>query len=151
MTRLGPPASVRTAMLLASVPRGHEHRALLAEQARELGLELFDDTTDRVGVGADAALLGESREQARVLQRREPQPVAAQSNGTLGGVRAPLTRGLLGPDYGWQPETETGGAGRASHEPTPIQRCHAADANRSRHSPHAHPAARPCRPRFSDW
>ena len=46
--------------------RGHENRALLAEQARELGLELLDDTTDRVGVGADAALLGESREQARV-------------------------------------------------------------------------------------
>ena len=65
------------------------------------------------------------------LQRREPQTVAAQSNGTLGGVRARLTRGVLGPDYGWQPETETGGAGRAGHEPTPIQRCHAADANRS--------------------
>ena len=65
------------------------------------------------------------------LQRREPQPVAAQSNGTLGGLRAPLTRGLLGPDYGWPPEAETGGAGRAGHEPTAIQRSHAADATRS--------------------
>ena len=66
-----------------------------------------------------------------VLQRREPQTVAAQSNGTLGGVRARLTRGVLGPDDGWQPETEAGGTGRASNEPTPIQRLHAADANRS--------------------
>ena len=60
-----------------------------------------------------------------------PRPSPLRRTVPLGGLRAPLTRGLLGPDYGWQPETETGGAGRTSNEPTPIQRSHPADANRS--------------------
>jgi len=49
----------------------HEHCPLLAQDARELGLQLVHDATEDVVVGRDATLLDEARQETAVLPRRE--------------------------------------------------------------------------------
>src|SRR5206468_3178443 len=62
-----------------------EDRALLAERARERVLELLHHAAERVRIGRDAALVEDAREDGRVLRRRQPETVAAQTDKAIVG------------------------------------------------------------------
>ena len=69
----------------------HEHRALLAEDARELRLQLLHHAAEDVRVGRDPLFFGQTCEQGAILGRRQPDAVPAQADDA---IRRVLPRAL---------------------------------------------------------
>ena len=68
---------------------GHENRALFAEDARALLLELLDDAAERVGVGDDPLLIEQAVQQGRIFGGAQAEAVAAQPDAAIVRRRRP--------------------------------------------------------------